>query len=363
VINKCAIFLASFLMIMSCPYYVIAINRTVSYQNVKSLGMGDTKVAGGFNYNGFVDNPALLYRIRITRFSIINSPIIINNNLFDIANYVNYNVNNIKNFRDFSDEGKRIFLDSMRKYEGNWGHINISPMYNFAYSHRSHSIGIALFEIRELGIKLGTDNFEPQVWGKGFSRRVFMVGFARPVSLLNRDLICGVNFKYIERRRTDLFLIKAGDLGNLQETIDPILDKFKLKKRTYAIDLGALWRINPIQAQIGTAVQSIGDGRGVSFNIGISKRMLSNCVTLLADYIDLLDNNRENIFDKIHLGAEFSYDVFALRTGLNAGYPTIGFGMNYKLVHFDFAYFTSELNNIQSNYKDKRMAAQVKLGW
>jgi hypothetical protein len=325
--------------------------------------MGDTKVAGGYNYNGFVDNPALLYRIRITRFSIINSPIIINNNLFDIANYVNYNVNCIKNFRDFSNEGKNIFLDSMKKYEGNWGHINISPMYNFAYSHRSHSFGIALFEIRELGIKLSTDNFEPQVWGKGLSRRVLVVGFARPISSFNRDLICGINLKYIERRRTDLFLIKTGNLGNLRETVDPIMDKFKLKKRTYAVDLGALWRINPIQAQIGTVIQSIGDGRGVSINIGFSKRMLSNCVTFLADYIDLLDNNRENVFDKFHLGAEFSYDVFSFRTGLNAGYPTIGFGMNYKLVHFDFAYFTSELDNIQSNYRDKRMAAQVKLGW
>jgi len=48
----------------------VGAETTVRYHNAKTLGMGNTRVAGGYDYNGFVDNPALLSRVKYFRFSI-----------------------------------------------------------------------------------------------------------------------------------------------------------------------------------------------------------------------------------------------------------------------------------------------------
>ena len=63
------------------------------------------------------------------------------------------------------------------------------------------------------------------------------------------------------------------------------------------------------------------------------------------------------------MGAELSYDVFALRVGLNSGYYSFGFGMNFKLIHFDFVFFTDEVGIASDVYEDKCMKSQVKIGW
>ena len=202
--------------------------------------MGDAKIAGGFSYNGFVDNPALLMRVKNVRFSLIRFPMSINNHLFDVSNFIYYNKYNFENFNNLKSEGKKIFLNALSDYEGKWGYLNVSPMFDFALSYRNHGFGIAAFNINEFGIKTGRENNQPCVWGKGFARTVFVVGYAQPVTFLYPGLIVGINLKYIERRRVNIFQIKTSDLGSLNEISESISDEFKMKNKTYAIDLGTL---------------------------------------------------------------------------------------------------------------------------
>ena len=342
---------------------VFSSNRTVSYNNAKTAGMGDTKVTGGFNYNGFVDNPALLTRVKNIRFSLVRFPISINNQMFDVSNFIYYNKYNFENFNSLKSEGKEIFLDALSDYEGEWGYFNISPMFDFAVSYHNRSVGIAAFNINEFGIRTGRADNQPCVWGKGFARKVVVVGYAQPVSFLYPGLIVGVNLKYIERSRVEIFPVKTSDIGNLGEISKSISDEFKLKNKAYAVDLGTLWYVPLLKSEVGATFQSIGDGRGASFDIGIAKQLLWNKLLLLADYRDFFDNNRENIFKKFHLGAELSYDVFALRTGVNSGYFSYGFGMNFKLIHLDFAVFSDEVGVPSDIYEDRRMKGQVRFGW
>ncbi len=353
----------AYLTLFSSTDQACSENRTVSYRNTKTTGMGDTKIAGGFSYNGFVDNPALLTRVKHIRFSLITLPISINYHIFDISNFIYYNKYNFENFNSLKTEGKEIFLEALSDYEGEWGYINVSPMIDFSFSYHQNSIGFAVYDINEFGIRTGRVDFQPNVWGKGFNRKVYVIGYARPLDLLFPGLKIGINLKFIERRRISTFQVKMEDLGSLEEISESISDEFKIKNKTFAIDIGTLWTIPNTKSEIGVTFQSIGDGRGASFDVGMAHQLFWKKFILLADCRDILDNNKENVFKKFHFGTEIIYDVFAFRAGLNSGYYSYGFGLNFKVFHIDFAFFSDEVGPTSDRYQDERMKCQMRLGW
>ena len=354
----------SCLLLITFTVDVSARDNTLTYRNAKSIGMGDTRIAAGFNYNGFVDNPALLSRVKYVRFSLFNIPIIINRHFFDVGNFINDSTEKFKKFDDLSNQEKVQFLDDVQKYGGKWSRLNFSPMIDFGINIFGHGIGLAIFNTSDATIKLDRGIYEPRVWGEGISDYAVVLGYARPLTILYPGLKVGINLKYLERHRANLFQIKASDLGNIQETIEPILDEYKNEKhKNFTVDIGALWDIPIINSDIGATIQSIGDGQGASVDIGVAKRMSSDNLILLADYIDFFDNNKENTFKKLHFGAEYSYLFLALRLGINSGYPTLGLGLNFKVVDLDMAYFYDELGNAPGVNEDERYIVQLKMGW
>ncbi|MFC1692374.1 hypothetical protein ACFL1R_02590 [Candidatus Latescibacterota bacterium] len=351
-------------MVFSLAGTVSAGNNTISYRNAKTIGMGDARIAGGFTYNGFVDNPALLSRVKIIRFSVVNLPITFNENVLDMGKFIDDNTDKFENFNELSTDEKNAFIEDMQEYDGKWGRANVSPMIDIAANILGYGMGLAIFNTNDIGLKIDRGIYEPRVWGEGSANYAVVLGVAKPVFMFYPGLTVGVNLKYIQRRRANLFQIPASDLGDISETSGSITDEFKETKRnTFAMDIGALLDIPFIDTEVGATVQSIGDGRGSSIDVGIAKRMLSERLLLLADYIDLLDNNRENIFNKLHLGAEFKYLFFALRGGINSGYPVLGIGLDFKVFDIDVAYFREELGNAPGLYDDQRYIGQIKFGW
>lgn len=352
-------------------------DKTIRYRNAKTLGLGDAKVAGGFGYNGFVDNPALLSRVGLLRFSIANIPITINKNLIDITKFISNNSENFSNYGEdefdedgnynenyMTEEEKDKFLEDIQEHDSKWGRVNVSPMVDIAVNIKDYGVGLAVFNVTDVGLKMDRGIYEPRVWGEGYSNTTIVLGIAKPVFMLYPGLTMGVNFKYINRRRASLFQLSASDLGNIEETIEPVVDEVKQNKHnTFAMDIGTLWEIPMINAEIGATIQSIGDGRGSSIDIGIAKRMASNRLILLADYIDFFDNNKENIFNKIHMGAQYKYAIFALRVGFNSGYPTIGLGLNSRTIDIDAAYYIEELSKGPGGNEEPRYIVQTKFGW
>ncbi len=339
-------------------------DKTIKYRNATTLGMGDAKVAGGIGYNGFVDNPALLSRVNLLRFSIINLPITMNKNLIDIAKFISDNNENFQNYDELSFEDKYAFVNDLQEHDSKWGRVTVSPMIDLAVNIMDYGVGLAIFNTSDVGLKMDRGIYEPRVWGEGYSNTAVVLGIAKPVSMLYPGLTVGVNFKYLNRRSTDVFQIPASDLGNFQDTIEPVNEKVKDQRHnTFAVDVGGLLDLPLINAEIGATIQSIGDGRGSSVDIGIAKKMASNRLILLADYIDFLDNNKENIFRKIHMGAQYKYEIIALRVGFNSGYPSFGFGLNTRVIDIDYAYYTEELSKGPGGYDETRHIAQIKLGW
>ena len=182
--------------------------------------------------------------------------------------------------------------------------------------------------------------------------------------MLYPGLTAGLNVKYLERRKASLSQIPASDLGDISETIKPVNDEVKENKSKHiAVDIGALLELPLIGTDIGASMQSLGDGRGASLDLGVAKRMWDDRIILLADYIDFLDNNKENIFKKLHFGAELRLMPIALRVGISEGYPALGLGFNLQLIDIDAAYYTEELSKGPGGNDEGRYVAQIKMGW
>ena len=405
-----------------------ASEETIYLRNAKALGMGNTKVAGGFNYNGFVDNPALLARVKPFRLTLFNLPFTINKNFGDIASFIADNSEKFEMYDDLTEDEKFQFLKDMEEYDALWTRVRFTPMigvsgssfspvelakvndsrgvshrdnkesikkaidendvvftvfmddtiafgkdpdnpgsyyvsrnsdeskkvfdsFEKAYRHWSKhyrkqydegwGAGLAVFNNSTVGLKLDRGVYEPRVWGQGISDIAAVVGVARSITEYVPGMTVGVNFKYIQRRMTDVFQIKASDLGNAIDTIQPVLEEAEENKTsTFAADIGMLWDVALIGSEVAATYQSIGYGRGSSFDVGISKRLFDDNLLFLADCVDVFDNNSENFFRKLHFGTQYKMSALCLRGGINSGYPTAGIGFNFKVFDLDLAYFT-----------------------
>lgn len=339
-------------------------DRGTNFRNVKTLGMGDTRIAGGMEYNGFIDNPALLSRVSHFRMSLMTLPLTINKDLSDMGKFINDNRDRFATFDTLAVSEKDQFFKDIEPYDGKWARVNISPMVNIATSFMGQGFGLAVYSVNDVNFRIDRGIYEPRVWGKGVSDIAVVLGYARPLTVLMPELTVGANLRYTQRRTANLFQIKASDLGNINETLKPILDEAKNSKSShFAVDVGALWNVPVIESDVGAVIKNFGYGPGYTIDFGISKRFYNDRVVLLADYMDFFDKNRENIFNKIHIGGELDLSIVNLRAGLNSGYPTIGAGVNLKILQIDAAYFTDELANAPGVNDDPRCAVQLRLGW
>ncbi|MFC1573646.1 hypothetical protein ACFL30_00520 [Candidatus Latescibacterota bacterium] len=334
------------------------------YRNAKSMGMGNTKVAGGFTYNGFINNPALLKHVKKLKFCVVRLPVTINDSVYDFANFINEESNNIINYGDLEKEGKKSLINEIIKREGTWGRLIFSPMFDLAVAIGRHRIGLAGFATNRIGIKMDRGIYEPRIYGKGSSTVALVLGYARPLDKLTPGLNAGVNMKFLQRHSTNAFHLRARDIGNIMETSKPIYEEYKKKTiNLFVFDVGMLYEIPSINSFAGATVQFLGMGDYTSVDLGFTRQMMRKRLAVSVDYIDFLDNNKENIFKKIHAGAEYRYLFFAIRGGINSGYPTVGLGVNFKIVDLDFAIYSEEMSKRPGALREDRYMVQMKFGW
>jgi hypothetical protein len=333
------------------------------YRDVRTIGMGGAVIAGGRGGIDFVSNPALLGKVKLVSFSIPAVSLYINDDLRDIAQFVSDNQDKFESIDTLSPEEKDVFIKDVEPYDGRWARVNVSPMVAAAASFLGTSVGLAAYSSGDIGFKIDRGIYEPRVWGEGVTNTVINLGVARSL-LIYPGLTVGANLKYVDRRAAPVFQIRATSLGNTQEIADTIVDSVNDNSSTHeAMDFGALLEIPLIESEVGASIRNFGYGKNASVDIGIVKRFWGDRVALLADYADFLDNRKENIFRKIHAGGEVDFGPLELRAGLNAGYPTAGVGIDFRVLRIDAAYFVDELSKAPGGKKDERLAAQIRLGW
>ncbi len=207
-----AVSLGAIFILASAPAVA---ERDTDYRNIKAVGMGDTRVAGGMEYNGFIDNPALLSRVKNFRLSIMNLPLTINKDLSDMAEFIKDNREKFEKFDELTPLEKEQFIKDVEPYDGQWGRVNVSPMVDAAVSFMGHSFGLSVFSVDDVSFKIDRGIYEPRVWGEGAADVGVVLGYSRPLSVLVPGLTVGANVKYIQRRTADLFQIKASDLADV----------------------------------------------------------------------------------------------------------------------------------------------------
>jgi hypothetical protein len=67
--------------------------------------------------------------------------------------------------------------------------------------------------------------------------------------------------------------------------------------------------------------------------------------TFAADLADIANSDEtltDSFWKKVHLGAEYKFAPFAVRAGVNSGYPTFGAAVATNVVQFEYAFYGEE---------------------
>ncbi|MFL5815749.1 MAG: hypothetical protein ACJ763_19425 [Bdellovibrionia bacterium] len=97
-----------------------------------------------------------------------------------------------------------------------------------------------------------------------------------------------------------------------------------------------------------------------TFNFGVaaekdSMGVLKN-TTLALEFTDFGNNTNGSIYRTIHMGGETHLSIFALRAGLNQGYPCAGLGIDLKFIQIDASTYGEEMSLNAGGYEDRRYA-------
>ncbi|MEY4064513.1 MAG: hypothetical protein RIR26_721 [Pseudomonadota bacterium] len=85
---------------------------------------------------------------------------------------------------------------------------------------------------------------------------------------------------------------------------------------------------------------------------------------LSLDVRDVLNKSSENIYKRVHLGAEVTFsEVLGVLGGLNQGYTTYGIFINSKILRLDAGIFSEELGKYPGDSKSKSYYGRVSVGW
>jgi len=84
--------------------------------------------------------------------------------------------------------------------------------------------------------------------------------------------------------------------------------------------------------------------------------------TIAADYSDLLDYS--SVFTNIKLGVSFkTLKILTVRSGFDAGYPTLGVGFDLNVFHFDIAYFVDETGSYTGSQPVQNLMLNFAFKW
>ncbi len=192
----------------------------------------------------------------------------------------------------------------------------------------------------------------------------------------DRGIAGGVTLKYIQRKGASK-TFTAVDVA--AKSFDSLKDL--TTRSDFAFDLGGMIYLSewtPFEfgdPTVGVVLQNITDldfkengilpmqvnvGAAIHPEIGITQS------TIALDLIDITQKvgTDNNLWKRTHLGAELRFpSVMSVRLGLNQGYLSGGFTIDFWIVRFDFATFYEELGASFRQRADHRTLAQLSLGF
>lgn len=199
------------------------------------------------------------------------------------------------------------------------------------------------------------------------------------------SLLLGLTYKYV--LKTDFYQYFEGqDLLN-EERLKELTSIKKCEGNFtcgtgQGVDLGMIWKNEKANSRprFGAVVHNVGgltyskykssgkapsmEKQTIDIGIGIEPKAKNSEINAYLDFQDVANNLEENLYKRLHAGAEISFlNVAGVMAGINQGYSTFGCFVNFKVVRLDLGVYKEELGSYPGELGDKRFFGRLIVGW
>lgn len=343
------------------------------YRSAHHLGMGDAGVANPTGHDAIFYNPAGIAQGKklLNEISVLSPTVVISDNSRKLVKEIQSgNIN-------AGGEDTGSIVDSAKEFQGKQQHVGLQNFTGVVF--RRAALGV----LTTSSVDALYTSIPSAFSANAFVRNGVYATAAR--GFFNDSLYLGVNYKYIIKSEIGQS-IKALDLLNEEKrkqltTLEQCKGVFTCGTG-HGVDLGLIWTNDKADSRprIGVTVHNVGDTKfykyksdgtapnselqTIDVGLGLEPKARNSGINLYLDVRDVANRQKQNIFRRLHLGGEISFQgVAGVMGGLSQGYPTFGAFVNVKFVRFDGGVYTEDTGDFFMHRKDKRFFGRMIVGW
>lgn len=334
------------------------------HKGIRPLGMGGAFTAVADDHNSIFYNTAGLAQADGFGIGILNPYVSVSENSIDLMN----------DFNDADTDNTEEVNNLMKDYVGETNNIKVAT--DIYTGFKVKNVGIMVSAIGQADTTITIHN---PVWPEAHIKAVVdygaIIGAGVDVPMV-KGLKLGASIKAITRESLDEVYTALDIADDDTDFADRIEDDMQSGSGV-CLDIGALYSVKGIPftdlnlAFTGQNIPEMDFGDAVAnksqYNIGAALQQKFGILQLTEaiDYMDITDNlvGDDAIEKKLHFGVEAKIPVLSVRAGLNQGYYTVGASVDLKIIRFDVVSYGEEIGVYAGQKEDRRLAAQVSMGW
>jgi hypothetical protein len=333
------------------------------YRSGYHLGMGDTGVSFARGADAVFYNPAGIAQddAIVAEISVLSPQIEFDRNSQNLVNMIRAGSDQLSLVSDAV--GKQQYA-ALQNYTG------------FVFSRAAAGI----FQRAQADAFIGTDPLSglPRAEVGSTIYAGAHLAYARAVV---DGLLLGLNLKVVQKAETreSVSVLEAQQIAD--GNVDEYLNKAVRRGTGLGADLGLIYKGGKqTPFSFGAVAKNLGldyhwpvepglpapsaEASVVDLGLSIEPQTRKSRSRISIDYRDVFDEQGENAYKRLHIGAEVSFqDVLGGAVGLNQGYLTYSGIVRLWLVRAELGVFSEELGAYPGNRQSKRAFGRLSLGW
>ncbi len=360
------IFIFVIVLLFLIPVVQAKNTNPVFLYNIRSQAMGGSGITMPKGSFGYIYNPAILSE-RKFHLSLVGLNADLSKGFYDVINYMRDNSSNFKKLGkdsvNVSVEEKSKIMHELRVEATKLDNIWFKPVLTPLIGATIQNFGVGIYNVARLGVKLDVGIVDPSVKAFAQDDLVLSFGYGQQVS---KALAVGVGAKIIRRFESEMIDIAFEQTEGMNAMIDTSFDQLEKGKTGFGIDVGAIYNLSN-KIKLSAVAQDLfcridNNNVPLNFKIGMAYQQ-SEQLHFFTDVEDLFNMNGEQFINKFHLGAEYQISILSFQAGFNRGYPTIGVGLDFWRLKFNYAYFTDELTGRPGQQPEYFHLLGFEIGW